>query len=217
MNGVHDMGGMANLGRLQPDEASAPFKSAWEARVFAMALAAPASPNIDAARHQRELIPGPDYLAMDYFERWFRGLRDALLAGGLVTEGELASGRAEPGSAPAQPRLKPDRVAAVLARAGSYRREAARPPKFFPGERVRALVVTPAGHTRLPRYARGRQGVVERWHGAHVFPDSHAHGRGEDPHHLYGVRFTGEELWGAGGDPRSSVSLDIWEPYLERV
>ena len=46
-----------------------------------------------------------------------------------------------------------------------------------------------------------RPGVIERVHGAHVFPDSNAHGEGENPQWLYTVRFSGRELWGEEADP----------------
>ena len=60
--------------------------------------------------------------------------------------------------------------------------------------------------------------MIERLHGAHVFPDAHAHGGGEDPRPLYTVRFTARELWGPDAPrARGSVSLDLWEPYLERA
>ena len=75
----------------------------------------------------------------------------------------------------------------------------------------------PPGHTRLPRYARGREGEIVALRGTHVFPDSNAHGRGEDPHPLYTVRFMARELWGPDAAPRDSVCLDLWEPYLERA
>jgi len=88
---------------------------------------------------------------------------------------------------------------------------------FAPGDAVRARNIHPDGHTRLPRYVRVRSGVILRWNGAHVFPDSHAHGKGEDPRALYTVRFTARELWGEAANPRDSVSLDLWEPYLERA
>lgn len=215
MNGVHDMGGMANLGPLAPEADEPVFHTGWEARVFAMVLASPTRGNIDAGRHQRELIPGPEYLPMTYYERWLRALCRMLLQAGLVTEAELASGEAQPGVAKAEPRLRAEGVKPALTTSGSYVRERRDAPLFQPGDRVRARNLNPEGHTRLPRYARGREGVVERWHGAQVFPDSHAHLRGEDPQHLYGVRFAGSELWGPEADPRLSVSLDLWEPYLE--
>jgi nitrile hydratase len=73
----------------------------------------------------------------------------------------------------------------------------------------------PRGHTRLPRYARDREGVIEIVHGTHVFPDTNAHGEGENPQWLYTVRFSGAELWGEEADPTLVVSVDAWESYLE--
>ena len=77
--------------------------------------------------------------------------------------------------------------------------------------------IHPTTHTRLPRYARGHVGVVERLHGAHIFPDSAAAGKGEDPQWLYTVRFDAQELWGADADPKLKVSIEAFEPYLEHV
>jgi nitrile hydratase len=216
VNGVHDMGGMANLGPIVPEPDEPVFHHAWEGRVHAMTVASPTRSNIDAGRHQRELIPGPEYLAMSYYEKWFRSLTELLLKHGLVTPAELASGRADPKAPKATPRLAAAAVTAAMTTPGSYVREAA-PPKFATGDRVRARNLNPPGHTRLPRYVRGRVGVVSARHGPHVFPDAHAHGQGEDPQPLYTVRFTAAELWGPDANPRDSVNLDLWEPYLERA
>ena len=217
MNGVHDMGGMHGLGPVAPEPDEPVFHHDWERRVHALVIASPTRGNIDAGRHQRELIPGPAYLAMSYYEKWLAGLCAMLVTGGALTPGELASGRADPTAAKGTPRLSPEQVAPAFKRGGSYRREVAAAPAFRVGERVRARNLNPAGHTRLPRYVRGRAGVVERWHGAHVFPDVHAHGGGEDPRHLYAVRFAACELWGPDAPGGDSVSLDLWEPYLERA
>jgi nitrile hydratase len=100
-------------------------------------------------------------------------------------------------------------------RAPGVVRTLARPARFAVGAPVRARNVHPAGHTRLPRYVRGRQGVVERVHPACIFPDTHAHGGNEDPQHLYTVRFAAVELWGPEAEPATSVRLDLFEPYLE--
>jgi len=216
VNGVHDMGGMANLGEIAPEADEPVFHHAWEGRVHAMTVASPTRTNIDAGRHQRELIPGPEYLVMSYYEKWFRSLTELLLAHGLATREELASGKAAAGFVKAAPVLSADAVAARLTRAGSYLREGPA-PRFAPGEAVRARNINPAEHTRLPRYVRGRLGVILAQRGTHVFPDSNAHGRGEDPRPLYTVRFTARELWGPDGHPRDSVCLDLWEPYLERA
>lgn len=215
MNGVHDMGGMHGLGPLAPETDEPVFHHAWEGRVHAMTLASPTRGNIDAGRHQRELIPGPEYLAMTYYEKWFRSLSELLLAHGLVTPQEMASGVAAPGPK-ATPRLPADQVEATLTREVSYEREAA-PPVFALGDRVRARNLNPTGHTRLPRYVRGHVGVIQRRHGAHVFPDANAHGRGEDPRPLYSVRFSARELWGDPAREDDAVCLDLWEPYLERA
>jgi len=215
VNGVHDMGGMANLGPISPEPDEPVFHEGWEGRVHAMTVASPTRGNIDAGRHQRELIPGPQYLAMSYYEKWFASLSALLLKHGLVTPQELASGRADPKASRATPRLAAAAVTAAMTTPGSYVREAA-PAQFAVGDRVRARNLNPPGHTRLPRYVRGREGVVTALHGAHVFPDSNAHGKGEDPRPLYTVRFSATELWGPDAHPKDSVSLDLWELYLER-
>lgn len=217
MNGVHDMGGMHGLGPVAPEPDEPVFHHAWEGRVHAMTLASPTRANIDTGRHQRELIPGPDYLRMTYYEKWFASLSALLLGKGFVTADEYASGRADPAAPRATPLLQADAVTTMLTRPSSYVRAAAAAAAFRPGDRVRALNLNPTGHTRLPRYVRGRVGVVERHHGAHVLPDSNAHGRGEDPRHLYTVSFAARELWGPDAPARDSVRLDLWEPYLERA
>jgi nitrile hydratase len=216
MNGVHDMGGMENLGPVVPEPEGETFHAAWEGRVHAMSVASPTRSNIDAGRYQRELIPGPNYLAMSYYEKWFQGLTELLVARGFATWAEIAAGKAEPGFAKATPLVRAEEVTARFMRRGSYLRDAPS-PRFAVGDEVRTRNLNPPGHTRLPRYARGHVGVVEISHGAHVFPDSHAHGEGEDPQPLYTVRFTAQELWGPDAHPRDSISLDLWEPYLDRA
>jgi nitrile hydratase len=217
VNGVHDMGGMHGLGPVAPEPREPVFHDAWEGRVHAMTIASPTRGNIDVGRHQRELIPGPDYLRMTYYEKWFTSLCALLLKGGLVTPQELADGRADPAAPKGTPRLAAGEVTEAMTRLASYEREIPAAPAFQPGDRVRARNLNPTGHTRLPRYVRGRVGVIERRHGAHVLPDSNAHGRGEDPRHLYTVCFEARELWGPDAPARDSVRLDLWEPYLERA
>ncbi len=100
---------------------------------------------------------------------------------------------------------------------GSFARAAQAPAKFKAGDRVRAKNINPVTHTRLPRYVRGHVGVIERDHGCHVFPDTASQGRRRNPQWLYTVVFDGAELWGADADPTVKVSIDAFEPYLERV
>ncbi len=216
MNGVHDMGGMHGLGPVAPQTDEPVFHADWEKRVLALVIASPARGNIDAGRHQRERIAGPDYLRMSYYERWLEGLAAMLVASGSISAEELATGRADPAAPMGTPRLHPGDVDAALSLPGSYLREGPA-PAFKAGDAVRARNLHPLGHTRLPRYVRGRLGVVERAHGAHVFPDTHAHTGEDDAQPLYTVRFTARELWGADAAAMDSVSLDLWEPYLERA
>ncbi len=210
------MGGQHGLGAIVPKPEGLPFHAAWEARAHAMVIASPSRGNIDAGRHEREKIAGATYLAMTYYERWFEGLRQMLLTGGFVSLEELATAIADPAKPKAKPRLPSADVPTALAHAGSYLRDSAAQPAFAVGDHVRTRNLNPIGHTRLPRYARGRIGIITHHHGAHVFPDSHAHGGGEDPRPLYTVRFTARELWGLDASPKDSISLDLWEPYLER-
>ena len=88
-------------------------------------------------------------------------------------------------------------------------------PSFKVRQRVRARNIHPTGHTRLPRYVRGKSGVVVRDHGVYVFPDSNAQFQGEKRQHVYSVRFTATELWGDVASPRDSVYLELWDDYLE--
>lgn len=211
------MGGQHGFGAVVPEPEGSPFHAAWQKRVHAMVVATRIGGNIDAVRHLREAIPGPTYLAMTYYERWFEAMGQMLRVNGLLSAQELATAVPDPGAATATPQLVPAGVPAALARQGSYLRETATAPAFAPGDTVRARNIHPTGHTRSPRYVRGRVGVIVRYHGAHVFPDSHAHGLGEDPRALYTVRFTARELWGPDASAVDSVSLDLWEPHLERA
>jgi nitrile hydratase len=217
MNGVHDMGGMHGMGPIAPEPNEPIFHERWEARVYALnrAIGMLGKWNIDAGRHSRERIPPADYLRMSYYEKWLAGMIMLLKESGLATEAELESGRPAPGSAKATPALTAERVAAVVAARGSFDRPVNTPPRFAVGQPVRTKKINPTGHTRLPRYARGRIGIVDRVHGAHVFPDSNAHFRGEDAQHLYSVRFSARELWGEEAAPRDSVYIDLWESYLD--
>jgi nitrile hydratase beta subunit len=219
VNGVHDMGGMHGLGPIAPEANEPLFHEPWEARALALTLAAGAWGrwNIDASRHQRELIPGPDYLRMSYYQKWIAALVELMIKTGLIIREEADAGRPAVGAAKASPPLTADKVADVLARGGPTARPATAAQRFAVGDRVRARNINPPGHTRLPRYARGHVGVISRDHGAHVFPDAHAHGLGECPQALYQVRFEARELWGEGADRASAVYLDLWEDYLDHA
>ena len=217
MNGAHDMGGVHGFGPVVPEAREPVFHTEWERRAFALTLASGrvGKWNIDMLRFAREDRPPADYLAMSYYEIWIAGLERLLAERGLVSADEVASGHSlrEPKKVDAI--LRHGDVEAAVYRSRSTERPLQAPAPFRVGDRVRAKNIHPATHTRLPRYVRGRNGIIERLHGCHVFPDTNALGEGENPQWLYAVRFDARELWGPEADPMFKVSVDIWEPHLE--
>jgi len=217
MNGVHDMGGMQGMGPVNAEQNEPVFHAPWEGRSLALNLAASAwgKWNIDASRHEIELIPAAEYLRMSYYEKWTARLEELLIKAGLVTHEEIASGRPAPGSKKATPPLTADKVPSVLRTGALASRAVAAAARFQAGQPVRARNIHPDGQTRLPRYARGHMGTVDRDHGVYVFPDTNAHFLGEKPQHVYSVRFAARELWGDQASARDSVYIDLWDDYLE--
>lgn len=219
MDGVHDMGGMDGFGPVEPEsERSEPvFHAPWEARVLAMTrtMGFANAWTIDMQRFAREQIPPHVYLGATYYQKWLLALRQMLLDHGVIDASELEAGHAQRPAAllPRGP-FKLAYVARIMAR-GKFDRPANAPARFKAGERVRAKNIHPSTHTRLPRYARGHVGVIERIQGCHVFPDTAAHGKGEAPQWLYTVVFDARELWGADADPTLKVSIEAFEPYLD--
>lgn len=220
MNGIHDMGGMHGMGPIRYEKNEPVFHERWEARVYAInrAIGAWGRWNIDAGRHAVERLPPADYLRMSYYEKWLTRNIELLVTRGLLTQEEIDTGKPAPGTPKATPPLTADAAAAIATRRGSYLRpQAPAKARFRVGDRIRARKINPEGHTRLPRYARGREGTIARHHGIFVFPDSNAHFLGENPQHLYSVRFAARELWGDGASQRDTVYLDMWDSYLEHV
>jgi nitrile hydratase len=173
--------------------------------------------NIDMSRFAREDRPPQDYLGKSYYEIWLAGLERLMLERGLVAPDEIEAARSLRQAKPVAKILSVEDVAAVLHRGGPTERDAASPAGFAVGDRVRARNINPPTHTRLPRYVRGHVGRVERVLGCHVFPDSNATGAGENPQWLYTVTFDGRDLWGEASDGGLTVSVDAWQPYLERL
>lgn len=217
MNGAQDLGGMMGFGPIAIEQGEPCFHAAWERRAFGLTLAmgATGSWNIDMSRHARESLPPAEYLTSSYYEIWTKGVERLVVAAGLVSKEELTRGESLAEPAPIKRVLKAEDVPAVLARGGPAERPIAQPARFAVGDRVRTRNMHPQGHTRLPRYTRGKTGVIELVHGAHVFPDTNAHAQGEQPQWLYTISFLGRELWGEQADPTISVSIDAWESYLE--
>ncbi len=219
MDGAHDMGGVPWSGPVRPEPNEPPFHAEWERRAFAitLAMATPGGWNIDMSRFARENRPPQDYLSKSYYEIWLAGLERLMLERRLIAEDEIAAGKSLRPPRPVERILTADDVAVTLGRGGPTEREAKRPALFASGDRIRAKMINPPTHTRLPRYVRGHIGRIERVVGCHVYPDSNAMGAGEDPQWLYTVAFDATELWPDAPDPNLAVSVDAWEPYLERA
>jgi nitrile hydratase len=219
MNGPHDLGGQMGFGPVAPEQDEPYFHAEWEKRALGLTLSGGALGGwtIDESRHARENIPPAQYLGASYYEIWIRALEVLLERHGFAARTEIDAGRKQ--MEPAVPKriLKVDMVAGVLARGGPCDRPVETEPRFQPGDRVRTRNFNPETHTRLPRYARAKTGVVEAVQGSFVFPDDNAHGKGENPQWVYTVVFDGPEIWGEGADPMLTVSIDAWESYLERV
>jgi len=224
VNGVHDLGGMHGFGPVEREQNEPVFHAPWEAEMVAISNAVRAGGravmNIDEFRNGIERMDPAHYLGSTYYEHWFDGISRVLIEKDVISADELEKRTAffidRPDApaiaaiaAPLPPEVQPDRNGAR-----GFKREPAAEPRFRPGERVVTRVFAPHGHTRLPRYARGKHGAVHRVHGTYVFPDSNAHGLGEQPQPLYSVEFDAHELWGEDAEQNQKLYLDLWESYL---
>lgn len=223
MDGIHDLGGKQGFGPVEREENEPAFHERWEAGVFTMtngAMLAGLIGSVDQFRHAIERIDPVAYLTHTYYGRWLGGLETLLVEAGVISTTDLNERVVErdgdlddPIAArpnPAFGRLQPSESPGA-------ERTIDGPAVFSVGQLVRAGTASPSGHTRLPAYARGRIGTIVAHQGVWVFPDTNAHGLGENPQHLYCVRFSGEELWGAEAEPSQSVHLDLFESYLSKV
>jgi nitrile hydratase subunit beta len=218
MNGVHDLGGMHGFGPIEREADEPRFHADWEARAMAInsLVLEQGYFTVDAHRYGIERMAPADYLRASYYERWLASLESILIQQGIMTGDELDARvdllRRRPDAA-----LQRDTGAAPppapSARPGPTTPPPA--PRFAVGDAVMARNIHPTGHTRLPRYVRGKRGVINFVYEPQVFPDTNAHGLGEHPQVVYNVRFDGRELWGDSAEPRQTVSIDLWESYLE--
>jgi nitrile hydratase len=211
MNGIHDMGGMHGFGPVDVERNEPVFHGAWERRVLGMAyqVVGLGWATIDTFRHAIERIDPVGYLTLGYYGRWLNALERVLV------EADALPADAVDARLAGRPLPPPGPLAPPTRGHPGFVRPLERAPRFAVGQAVRPRVVSPAGHTRLPRYVAGRRGVVHRLHPPCVFPDANAGGRGEDPQHLYNVRFEAAELWGTSAEAGAALHIDLFEPYLE--
>ena len=222
MDGVHDLGGMQGFGPVEREDNEPAFHAAWEAAVLAMMRAGGARGlyNIDEFRHGIERMRPDHYLRATYYEKWLDGITRLFVEKAVVREEDLRARTAffaERPEAPATAALAgplPKRVSSNPGWLQDAIRDTGAAPRYAVGDRVLTRAFHPRGHTRLPRYARGKRGVIARFHGIHVFPDTNAHGLGEAPQPLYSVSFAASDLWGESAEPNQHVHIDLWESYL---
>jgi len=212
------MGGMHGMGPIVHEKNEPVFHAPWESRVYAIdrALFAWQKWNLDEWRHHIERILPSEYLRMSYYEKWLTANESRVVQYGFVTKEELESGRASAGAAKATPAFTPT-MAQNYDRGIPSAKDPSVAPLFQVGQRVRARNINPTGHTRLPRYARGKTGQIIRDHGVYAFPDTNAQRLGEKRQHVYSVRFTARELWGKAASPRDFVHIDMWDDYLDHA
>lgn len=212
MNGIHDMGGMQDMGPIRVEKGEPVFHADWERRTFALWNAVD-----EANRYELELIPPADYLRMSYYDRWLTGLEQTLKKMGLATAAEIDSGKAASGVLAGRHVYSVAEVAAMIVPPSETKAVIIDAPVFHADQRVRARNINPMGHTRLPRYLRGKLGTIERMWGVESLWDKDTEGRRIDnkPQPVYSVRFDARELWGGQANPRDTVYVDLWEAYLE--
>jgi nitrile hydratase len=214
MNSIHDLGGMDGFGAVRPEPNEPPFHETWEGRVLAMqrAMSYAGIWTIDESRASIEAMDPVEYLSFPYYKKWFLGLEHRLRQHGLIGDDEVTAGKSLRPGVKLKRTLAPADVRSL--KRGEYARPAAAQPRFAVGDHVRTQNLNPATHTRLPRYARDKAGVIEANRGCHVYPDTVAIGAGENPQWLYTVVFPARELWGPDADPALTVSIEAFEPYL---
>ena len=220
MDGVHDLGGMHGFGPVEREENEPPFHGRWEAVVVAIEAATLAAGcyNIDEFRHGIERMDPAHYLGSSYFEHWLDGIARVLMEKGVVDPTELEARtrlfQERPDAPLGAPPAGAGPAAGARRRVLTSFRTPVGPPRFAIAAAVTTRTMHPAGHTRLPRYARGKRGVIEAPRGFHVFPDTSAHGLGDQPQHVYSVRFEAHDLWGEAAEPNQRIYIDLWESYL---
>jgi hypothetical protein len=137
-----------------------------------------------------------------------------MILSGLTTRAETESGHPAEGSAKFVPALNAADVPAFMRMIPPMLKDQVA-PRFRVGQRVRARNINPVTHTRLPRYVRGKAGTIEHDRGVAALPDTNVYRRGENPQHVYSVRFSARELWGEQAAPQDAVYVELWDDYLE--
>lgn len=220
VNGVHDLGGMQGFGPIVREEHEPVFHEPWEGRVLGIMRAGVRQGlwTLDEFRWALERMAPASYLRATYYEKWLDAVERLCTERGVVTSAELEARRRDVALHPDRPmpRDDPEVTARIL---GAPQRPSAlppsAPPRFAAGDAVIVRNIHPRGHTRVPRYVRGKRGTIHRVHGVYALPDAVAMGLGPRPEWVYSVRFAARELWGPDAVDRDALHIDLWESYLD--
>lgn len=206
MNGIHDMGGMQCMGPVVREADEPVFHTEWERRVFGvmLSLMGGAQFSVDSFRYAIERMRPAEYLETSYYEHWLHAMETLLRERGMI-DGET------------DVILPVDQTKAMAAKVLPARLDVPVAAGFKPGDAVVTRNIQPLGHTRLPRYVRGKRGTVMIDHGVFLFPDTYAVDGDPKPQHVYSVRFSGPEIWGEAADPNASIRIDMFEDYLVKA
>jgi nitrile hydratase len=210
---------MHGFGPVIREEDEPVFHADWERRIHAVGLALILSGawSVDEWRFFIEQMEPAQYLRASYYERWLHSVEDLLVEKKVATRAELEAGHLMT-SGKGHNAITPvtrEQVAPFFQHGGSLAMAAAEAPRFKIGDVVIARNINPLHHTRVPRYARGKRGSVVALHGGFAFADTRAQGLGDNPQHLYTVRFEGAELWGPDAEPREALYLNMYDSYLD--
>jgi nitrile hydratase len=219
MDGIHDLGGMHGFGPVVRDDDGQAVHQPWEAAVRAMQLTVIARRivTVDESRYAIERMDPAAYLNSSYYERWLDGVIRSLLEKQILNGDELDERtrffQEHPETSTVETPF-PKSAPMTFNRTPSAREEPP-PPRFKPGDSVVTNNIHPTHHTRLPRYARGKRGIIQTVQRPQSFPDTNAHNLGRNRQSVYTVAFAAAELWGPPAEPNARVQIDLWESYLE--
>ncbi|MBP1154148.1 MULTISPECIES: nitrile hydratase subunit beta [unclassified Paenibacillus] len=230
MNGIHDVGGMDGLGPVEWEENEPVFHRPWEGRLRAIHMLASKKHkfyHLDESRSTLERIHPVYYMGSSYYQLWLLRTESLLIQKGVLAEEELNERMAQlsPDYTPQshlqpyrtiRPMISPsDRKVVIDTTSGSKQPNESIQPKFSPGTVVTAKMISPLGHTRIPRYVRGKQGVIDSIHGIFTLPDAKVHAGIDLYQTVYRVRFEAQHLWGKDASPKDKLYIELWEDYLE--
>lgn len=218
MNGVHDLGGMDNFGPIVREQGEPVFHEDWERQIFTLTIAMMATGyfKIDEIRRTAELIPPAQYLSVTYYEKWLLALENILPEKDVLTREEIESGESlRQGAGTVLPSISKENIQYAMTNPLPVNLDIDLDAKFKVGDQIIAKNINPFHHTRLPRYIRGKQGIIEQDHGVFLLPDTNAHGGPDKPQHVYNVRFSAKELWGDDAHPKDSIYIDLFDDYMD--